>query len=70
MGMVNDVIANAAEEGAPDFTHASGTRHDQLAIFFICNFAYHLSWVTTNRFDFPADLRKQRNHDKEGESRV
>ena len=54
--MMYDVIADAAQECASDFTHTSGTSNDQLTSFFLSNFAYYLPWVPTNGLDFSANL--------------
>lgn len=61
MGMVKDVVANAAQEGAADLAHAAGTCDDQLGIFVLRHLADDFTWAAADALNFSSDLHKRIN---------
>lgn len=61
MGMVKDVVANAAQEGAADLTHAAGTCDDQLGIFVLRHLADDFTGAATDALNFSSNLHKRIN---------
>lgn len=62
MGMMDNVVADAAEECAPYFTHTPGSRHNKTGMLIACNFTDYLPWVTTNTFHFTTNLKRNKEN--------
>lgn len=61
MGMVKDVVADAAQEGAADLAHAAGSRDDQLGVLVLRHLADDFTGAAANALNFSSDLHKRIN---------
>lgn len=61
MGVVKDVVANAAQEGAADLAHATGSRDDQLGVFVLRHLADDFTGAAADALNFSSDLHKKIN---------
>lgn len=55
MGVVKDVVANAAQEGAADLAHAAGSRDDQLGVFVLRHLADDFTGAAADALNFSSD---------------
>lgn len=55
MGVVEDVIAHAAQEGAADLAHPSGSRDDQLGVLVLCHLADNFTGAATDALNFSSN---------------
>lgn len=59
MGVMEDVVAHAAQEGAADLAHPAGSSDDQLGILILRHLAYDFTGATTDALNFSSDLHKR-----------
>ena len=56
VGMVKDVVADAAQERAADLAHPPGSRDDERRILVLCHLTDDLAWAATNALYFSSNL--------------
>lgn len=59
MGVVHDVIADAAQEGAPELAHPASPAHDQHRLLFLSYSHNGLPWVSLFRHEFGRFLKNE-----------
>ena len=62
MGMMDDIITNAAEECATDLAHASRSCHYKATALFFGHLTDYLARVTSYWFYFATDLQNIKHH--------
>ena len=60
MGVVKDVVADAAQERAADLAHPPGSRDDERRILILSHLTDDLAWAATNALNFSSNLWEKR----------
>ena len=56
VGMVKDVVADAAQERAADLAHSPGSSDDERRILVLRHLTNNLTWAATNALYFSSNL--------------
>lgn len=65
MGVVKDVVTNAAQEGAADLAHSTCSCDNQLGVLVLRHLADDFAWATADALNFSSDLHKKINKPSE-----
>lgn len=60
VGVVHDVVTDAAQQGSANGAHAPRANHNQAGLVCSRYLAHHLSWVASYTFHFTSNLRTNR----------